>query len=108
MITLDFPELEKQIERAALARGTDAQGFIIEAARAAIEATAQATAATGNGFTGAASGFAETPAERRARISAAIDDAQKHFAPLMHGGDAVSQLIAEKRADVAREAERGL
>lgn len=104
LITLEFPtELEKQIERAALARGTDAQAFIIEATRAAIEATTQAT---GDGFAAATS--AETPAERRARISAAIDEAQKHFAPLMHGGDAVSQLMAEKRADVEREAERGL
>lgn len=104
MIHLEFPtELEKQIERAALARGTDAPAFIIEAMRAALEANSPATAATASGSTGA-----ETPAQRRARISAAIDEAQKHFAPLLHGGDAVSQLIAEKRADVARELERGL
>ncbi len=98
MIQLEFPtELESQIERAAMVRGLDAQGFIIEATRAAIEATDKATA-TG----------AETPAERRARISAAIDAAQADFAHLRGAGDAVSQLLAEKRADVAREAERGL
>ena len=103
MIQLEFPtELESQIERAAMSRGTNPQAFIMEATRAALEATDQATAVTS-----ATSDKAETPAERRARISAAIDEAQKHFAPLLHGGDAVSQLIAEKRADVAREMERG-
>ena len=101
MIQLEFPtELESQIERAAMARGLDTQGFIIEATRAAIEATATATGAT--------SGQAETPAQRRARIGAAIDAAQADFAHLRGAGDAVSQLLAEKRADVAREAERGL
>ena len=100
MIQLEFTtELESQIERAAMSRGTNPQAFIMEATRAALETTDKATAAT--------SATAETSAERRARISAAIDEAQKHFAPLLHGGDAVSQLIAEKRADVARELERG-
>ncbi len=50
----------------------------------------------------------ETREQRRARIRAAIDKAQRHFAPLLHGGDAVSQLVAEKRADGERAAERGL
>lgn len=98
MILLEFPtELERQVEMAAIKRGTNARAFILEATRAAIEANAQAPTAN-----------AETPAQRRERIRAAIDEAQKHFAPLLHGGDAVSQLIAEKRADVQRESERGL
>ncbi len=52
----------------------------------------------------------ETPEARRARINAAIDAAQADFAHLreVFGGDPVAQLIAEKRADVKRAAERGL
>lgn len=101
-LTLEFPpELESQIETAARQRGTDAQTVVIEATRAGIGVT--------NG-TRPASGNTETRDERRARIHAAIDAAQADFAHLSGPpfGDAVSELMASKRADVKREIERGL
>lgn len=94
-MTLELPtDLQSQVEELAAQRGTDAQTVVIEATRAGIGAT--------NGTR------PETREARRARISAAIDEAQRHFAPLLHGGDAVSQLMAEGRADGERAAERGL
>ena len=57
----------------------------------------------------AAPAIAETPEQRRARINAAIDEAQQDFAHINRVfGDPVKALEDEKRADVARAAERGL
>lgn len=127
--TLEIPtDLDVQIQAAARAQNTNEAAWLLEAARRALEparelspmeiavAHIKANPIKSLGAVDAAADLEEmragqdrneTPAERRARIHAAIDEAQKHFAPLLHGGDAVSQLIAEKRADVARELERG-
>lgn len=133
--TLEIPtDLDAQIQAAARAQNTDEAAWLLEAARRALEATREespmakavahikANPIRSLGPLDAAadleevragrmeelSAKSETSEERRARIHAAISDAQRHFAPMMHGGDAVSQLMAEKRADNARAMERGL
>ena len=92
-LVLELPaELQSQLEAVARANGTDASAFVMEATRAAIEA--------------ATSEERETSVKRRARINAAIDRAQQEFAHLDNGTDAVSELLAGKRNDSARETER--
>ena len=89
-MTLEIPqELENRLRPLA-----DQQGETLEAfALTQLEKLASIVSSHGaNGHSAP-----ETREERRARINAAIDEAQAAFAPLMHGGDAVAQMDAEKR-----------
>ena len=82
-MTLELPdELEARLKADARARGVAPETAVVEAVNAR---------------------YGETKEQRRARIKAAIDEAQSHFAQFPPVGD----FLEEKRADVARENARG-
>ena len=98
-MTLELPtDLQSQVEQLARQRGTNEQAIVIEATRALLGAMSAPKTKR-----------PETRDERRARINAAIDEAQADFAHINRVfGDPVVALIADKRADIEREEARGL
>ncbi len=97
------PELETRLRPLADQQGETLESFALS------HLEKLASIDNGHGADGNGNGTPETREERRARINAAIDEAQAVFAPINRVfGDPVAALMADKRADVEREIECGL
>lgn len=95
------PELETRLRPLADQQGETLESFALS--------QLEKLASIDNSHGADGNGTPETREERRARINAAIDEAQAVFAPINRVfGDPVAALMADKRADVEREIECGL